>query len=355
MIVLVLMLFASSMLAVVLLVLLNSPGTPQPFLDGQGRKLGNSISEKVFVELGGVRFGLFLKGKDRSRPVLLYLHGGMPDYFLTQKHPTRLEDVFTVAWWDQRGAGLSYVPGGGRAHATVDDLVEDARRVTDYLRKRFGQDRIYLMGHSGGTYLGIRLIERYPDRYRAYIGVAQISNQKLSEKMAYDFLLARYQETGQAQGIVQRLIDHPVSLDRPLPPEYLRIRDQAMHGLGVGTMRTMRSVVTGLFLPSLFFREYTLPEKINLWRGKASTGVSALWDEMLAHDLLRESTSFEVPVYFFHGVHDRTCSYALARRYFERIEAPDKAFYSFDSSAHSPIFEEPDACVRILQERILAR
>lgn len=350
---LVLMLAVSSILGMALLLLWNSSGEPKPFLDSQGRVLDNSISEKIFIEVGGERFGMVLKGKNRNNPVLLYLHGGMPEYFLTQKHPTGLEEVFTVAWWDQRGAGLSYDPRSPARAATLDDLIEDVRGVTDHLRRRFSQDRIYLMGHSGGTYLGIKAISRYPERYRAYIGVAQISDQKRSEKMAYDFMLSRYRQEGKASGMVERLAEHPVVLDRPLPPQYLRIRDVAMHDLGVGTMRSMKSVVTGIFLPSLLFGEYTLREKINLWRGKATTGVSVLWDEMVSHDLAREDTVFQVPVFFFHGVHDRTYSYALAKRYFDRIQAPGKAFFSFESSAHSPIFEQPEECVRILQERVL--
>lgn len=51
--------------------------------------------------------------------------------------------------------------------------------------------------------------------------------------------------------------------DAPLEP-YLNgmARDRAMHALGVGTMHAMRSVVTGIMLPSLRCREYTQAERI---------------------------------------------------------------------------------------------
>ena len=51
---------------------------------------------------------MFIKGKNAGNPVLLYLHGGMPDYFLTDHHPTGLDEDFIVVWWEQRGSGLSY-------------------------------------------------------------------------------------------------------------------------------------------------------------------------------------------------------------------------------------------------------
>ena len=93
------------------ILLLLSRGKPKPFVDENKRPLAGSISEKVFVTINGVEQGMFIKSKDDRHPVLLYLHGGMPDYFLTQRYPTGLEDTFTVAWWEQRGSGLSYLWG----------------------------------------------------------------------------------------------------------------------------------------------------------------------------------------------------------------------------------------------------
>ena len=87
-----------------------SPGKPEPFIDENGKPLPGSISEKIFVNINGVQQGMIIKSKDMTNPVLLYVHGGMPDYFLTQKYPTGLEDYFTVVWWEQRGSGLSYNP-----------------------------------------------------------------------------------------------------------------------------------------------------------------------------------------------------------------------------------------------------
>jgi pimeloyl-ACP methyl ester carboxylesterase len=66
------------------------------------------LSEKIHVDTNGVKQGMFIKSRDVNHPVLLFLHGGpgMPEYFLTQRYPTSLEEDFTVVWWDRRGAGL---------------------------------------------------------------------------------------------------------------------------------------------------------------------------------------------------------------------------------------------------------
>ena len=89
-----------------------SPGKPEPFRDSTGKPLEGSISEKIRIKINGVEMGMFIKGKDRSKPVLLFLHGGpgMPEYAVSREYQLSLENCFTVCWWDQRGAGLSYSP-----------------------------------------------------------------------------------------------------------------------------------------------------------------------------------------------------------------------------------------------------
>jgi pimeloyl-ACP methyl ester carboxylesterase len=116
----------------------------------------------------------------------------------------------------------------------------------------------------------------------------------------------------------------------------------------------MNSVITGVFLPSLTSREYTLGEKFNMWRGKANSGVALLWDDFLATDLSKEVTELSIPVYFFEGIYDYTCSYTLAKEYFDQLKAPIKGLYTFEQSAHSPMFEEPEKMGHILQEDVLA-
>ena len=97
-----------------------------------------------------------------------------------------------------------------------------------------------------------------------------------------------------------------------------------MHRAGVGTTREMKSVITGIFLPSWQFREYTVGEKVNLWRGKfySRSRNFSLWDKMQTTDLTQQVTKLEIPVYFLHGLYDYTCAYPLAKEYFEQLEAP---------------------------------
>lgn len=333
-----------------------SPGKPEPFLDESGKPLAGSISEKIFVNINGVQQGMFIKGKNVNNPVLLFVHGGpgMPEYWLTQRYPTGLEDYFTVVWWEQRGAGLSYIPDIPPKTMTAEQFISDTIEVTNYLRKRFDKEKIYLMAHSWGSYIGIQAAAREPDLYYAYIGVGQISYQIQSEQLAYQYALVYYRENGNTN-MVRKLEAAPPTLTVPLPTAYEALRDAYMHGAGIGTTRDTKSVVTGIFLLSWQFREYTLGEKINLWRGKffSRSRNFSLWDKMQITDLTQKVTKLEIPAYFLHGAHDYTCAYPLAKDYFGKLDAPVKGFYTFDESAHSPMFEEPEKVQKILLEDVL--
>ncbi|MDP2237718.1 MAG: alpha/beta hydrolase [Bacteroidales bacterium] len=325
--------------------MIMSPGKPEPYLDENGNIPEGSISEKVFVTINGVQQGMFIQSKDSTNPVLLYVHGGIPDYFLAKKYPTGLEDYFTMVWWEQRGSGLSYSPNIPKESMTLEQMISDTREVTNYLRKRFGQDKIYLMGRSGGTFIGVHVAAQSPELYHAYIGIAQMSDHLKSERMAYEYMLKEYRDAGNIK-MVRKL--EAAQVTDIISYSYLKLRDEAMHTIGVGTTRDTRSIITGIFLPSLTCGAYSFTEKINLWRAKAQAGVHPLWDTILATDLSKQVPELKIPVYFFHGIYDYTVSYPLAKDYFEQLNAPIKGFYTFEKSAHSPMFEEPVKTINIL-------
>lgn len=340
----------SLILILIMVLWMYSPGKPKPFLDANGKLLMNSISEKIYININGVKQGMFIKSKNETHPVLLFLHGGMPEYFLTQKYPTGLEDYFTVVWWEQRGSGISYNSKSSTSKITLEQMIADALEVTNYLRNRFHKNKIYLMAHSGGSFIGIQATAKAPELFYAYIGVGQMSNQLKSEKLAYQYMLEQFRKNGN-KTMLQKL-ENAAVIDS-IPNAYLKVRDKAMHSLGIGTTHNMKSIITGIFIPSLTCREYTLKEKYNLWAGKSHSGVSSLWTEMLSTNLMLQVPKLNIPVYFFGGVYDYTVSCTLAKEYLGKLQAPVKGFYTFKESAHSPIFEEPEKVKEIMLKDVL--
>lgn len=67
-------------------------------------------------------------------------------------------------------------------------------------------------------------------------------------------------------------------------------------------------------------------------------------------DLFTSHTRFELPVYMFQGVHDKHTVTAVAKDYYDVIEAPHKQYYSFEKSAHWPHINEYEKYKQIVSE-----
>lgn len=336
---------------------IKSAGKPTQFRDESGKVLEGSISEKVFVTIGGVKQGMFIRGKDINNPVLLYLHGGpaFPNYFLIEKYNPGLEDYFTVCYWEQRGGGLSYSSELTLESMTFDQLTSDCIELTNYLRNRFGKEKIYLMAHSGGTPIGIQAAAKTPELFYAYIGMAQITRQVESEKIAYRYMLGEYEKTGN-QKVVNELKKYRLGDSDTTVVSFYKsmIRDNSMHELGIGTMRNMRSVLKGVFIPVWMCKAYTLGEKWNIWKSKFTfLKKTTLFNQLFALDIPKQIHELEIPVYFFSGKYDLTVNYDLSKAYLEQLKAPVKGFYSFEHSAHSPLYEEPEKVRLIMKKDVM--
>jgi pimeloyl-ACP methyl ester carboxylesterase len=329
-----------------------SPGKLKPLTTGGGLGIAGSLAEKTFIDIDGIRQGFFLRTEDPSNPVILFLHGGPGSPELPMILPfegvERLEKYFTVCYWDQRGAGMSFDGSLTPADAALDRYIEDTRRMTDYLRERFGQDKIYLMGHSWGSYLGVKAAERYPELYAAYIGIGQVSRQLESERLAYDYMLARARETGDKRAVASLEKFDPAAPDFPTVKYLMGPRTNLMNKYHIGLTHADVSMWK-VFAMLLSFPGYTFGEKIKYVRGMGFSS-NNVFHYVTDDNFFVSSTRFALPVYIIHGAWDYQVSHALARRWFEVIEAPRKEFFTFPDSAHAPNIEEPERFVQTVRQ-----
>lgn len=339
------------------ILLLYSPGKISPYVDKNNNVLQGSLAEKVFIPIGGIQQGMFIRSKNLNNPVLLYVHGGpaFPNYFLIEKYNPGLEDYFTVCYWEQRGGGLSYSNEVTKESMNFDQLASDAMEVTNYLRKRFGKEKIFMMAHSGGTPIALLAAFRNPEWYYAYIAMAQITNQAESEKVAYTYMVNEYTRAGKQKRISAlkryQILEPGANI---LPYYSSTIRDRYMHESGIGTMHHMKSIFREIFLPVWTCRAYTLKEKINIWKSKFFfLPETNIYHELLSTDFTKIVQKLEVPVYFFSGQYDLTVNVNLSRSYLSDLEAPVKGFYTFHHSAHSPLYEQPDSIRKIIEFDVL--
>ncbi len=332
-------------LALILSFVISSKGKVKPVTDNDGNQIAGSISEKCFVEINGFEMGMFIRSADAENPVLLFLHGGpgMPEYFLEEKYPTGLEKYFTVVYADQRGAGLSYSDDISAEAMNIEQLADDTAVLTEYLKERFGKEKIYLMGHSWGSAVGIMTAHKYPELYYAYIGMGQIANDELNSQMNYEYLVNYFTEKGD-NAMVRKINKYKTDDGWNAPGNVV---EQILCKAGAATTRECRSDALDIFLPIMWNSEYTFGEKCNIWLGKMSSAKTQLMQDRYI-DFINVYTEFELPIYFFSGAYDYTVNHELSAMYLDKITAPDKGFYLFEDSAHSPLFEEPEKAVKIL-------
>ena len=329
----------------------NSPGKLEPLKDKEGNEIANSLAEKLFIEIGGVKQGFFLRSENTKNPVILFLHGGpgSPELAMLYRYEIheRLEKYFTVCYWDQRGAGMSFSSSIDTDTMTLEQMINDTYQISEYLKSRFNKEKIYIIGHSWGSLLGLKTIEKHPENYFAYIGIGQVTNQIKSEKLAYDYMLHHATEINDKSAVRNLGKFDKNASDFPTMNYISTVRSQLMDKYGIGIMHNNFSMA-GLIKDILFFKGYTLPEKLNYIRGMGFSQ-KHLWNYVTSENLFESSLLYQIPVYITHGKYDYQVSYTLAREYFEMIKAPDKAFFTFEKSAHSPNGEEPEKFVQTVR------
>lgn len=292
----------------------------------------SSIASLERVRIGGVDQCVLIRGNDVSLPVLLFLHGGpgMPAMYLAHAFQRDLEKEFVVVQWDRRGAGKSYREDISST-LTSEQLVADAIELTNVLRARFNQDKIYLVGHSWGTYLGMLVIARHPELYRAYVGIGQLARSSPIPGIQDEFIRQSAGRVGD-QGAIKELDARGAG-----------VRETLIFKFG-GEIHNAKSFMP-LLLTGLAAPEYSLRDARNIPKGVSLYSRNFLYNS-ISGELMDVITRVEIPVYFFTGRYDYTDPFTLTEQYLSKINAPEKHIVWFEESAHFPFYEEPAAFTR---------
>jgi pimeloyl-ACP methyl ester carboxylesterase len=314
---------------------LRPVGTPL-IIDQNGEKRPGSISALEEVVLGGMKQWIQIRGHDSSDPVLLWLHGGPGSAQMPIAHyfNQNLENDFIVVHWDQRGAGKSNPIGFNESTMTFEQYIIDTHELTVYLKEKLHKKKIYLLGHSWGTKIGITMAEVYPEDYYAYIGVSQlVSGGERAQQISYQWLKEKIEDEKPDELSKLDSLGEPPYYDHSKYVEFINLVGSYGGGMDVG--------MTKLAFVALQAKEYRLSD-FKKWLNGANRGSGPMWDTYLSWDVMKEVPEVKIPVYFFSGQNDYNTPLELVKEYFEALKAPEgKQLIIFQKSSHSPFMKEP--------------
>jgi len=331
--------------------LIARPATTDPILGPDGQPLAGSIAELTRVEIGGHDLAMMIRGNSSDSPVLLFLAGGPGGTELgaMRRHLEALEQDFLVVTWDQRGTGKSYDQLDPTSTLTLDSAVSDTVEVTNYLRDRFGKDKVYLVGQSWGSTLGVLAVQQHPELYQAFVGVGQMVSQRETDRIFYRNTLAWARKTGK-NDVVATLTDiGPPPYATILPYESALSYEHDVYPYD----HSPNSEGEGGFSENFIVEEYTVLEQIHNLGAMMDT-FSVLYPQLQRIDFREDATRLDVPVYLVQGRHEARGRAVLANEWFEQLEAPSKTMIVLDTSGHRPLFEQPEQFNEVMTDTVLA-
>jgi pimeloyl-ACP methyl ester carboxylesterase len=322
---------------------LNCSNSPAAF--ATVRKSADSIYSLERINLGGVPQTVLVTGKDRRKPILLFVHGGpaFSEVALVRKYDRDLDKYFVVVNWDQRGTNLSYDPAIPRASMTINQIVADAHQLVTLLMKRFNRNKIFLLGHSWGSAVGVLLADKYPQDFYAYIGVGQVANMQDNERVSLQFAMqmAKKGHNQKAINELNAILPYP-SPKSTLKELYTSRRWMTYYGGEVYGHHNAHTIFEGVANG-----KNPLYDTVKTDAG-TNLSMETLWAPFLKTDFPRSVPELKVPVYFLLGKHDYNVPFVLAEDYLRTLKAPLKKLVWFDHSAHLPPFEEPQKFVKVM-------
>ncbi len=284
----------------------------------------SSVNKQEAVEIGGIKQWIGMKGNNDHHPVLLFLHGGPGNSSMrySDRFTSELQKHFVVVQWDQRESGKTAKLNSSSQPITVALMVSDAVEMINYLRTRFSKEKIYLMGHSWGGFLGLIVAANYPELLEAYFAVSPMVHQVESERLSLELMKMKATETNNLTAL----------------NELARITIPFQNGEQLYYHRKWlaKEMLSGV-PPKPFVDAWA-----RKWLG--------LFNEASQMNIFVDATEFKCPVYFLVGTRDYQTYFKLTEEYYKMIKAEKKDLFWFSNSAHNLNLTEPIK----LQEIVIA-
>ena len=300
------------------------------------------LQDSYKTRIGGIDQWISVRGQDRDNPMILFIHGGpaapvTPTMWQFQRP---IEEYFTVANYDQRGAGKTYGetdPDKVAATIHIERYVDDAIEVAEHLKQRYGKRKLILMGHSWGTIIGMKAALKRPDLFHVYVGIGQVISTRENERISFAYAMAQARAHDNQEALRELNSIAPYPGNQPITRE--RIVVARKWPQYYGGLSAFRNSSAYYFDGPVLSPEYDGKQLKDIDRGSLLT-LGRVLPEFVDVDF-SGIRRFPIPVVMFQGRHDYTTPTAPTEAWLAQVKAPSRQAVWFERSAHMVPWEEP--------------
>ena len=300
------------------------------------------LQDSYKTRIGGIDQWISVRGQDRDNPMILFIHGGpaapvTPTMWQFQRP---IEEYFTVANYDQRGAGKTYGetdPDKVAATIYIERYVDDAIEVAEHLKQRYGKRKLILMGHSWGTIIGMKAALKRPDLFHVYVGIGQVISTRENERISFAYAMAQARAHDNQEALRELNSIAPYPGNQPITRE--RIVVARKWPQYYGGLSAFRNSSAYYFDGPVLSPEYDGKQLKDIDRGSLLT-LGRVLPEFVDVDF-SGIRRFPIPVVMFLGRHDYTTPTAPTEAWLAQVKAPSRQAVWFERSAHMVPWEEP--------------
>lgn len=321
----------------------------------------NGIQESTYVELGGIKQYIQIRGEDIVNPIIIFLHGGPGSNmaYVSEYYQTELEKNYTIVNWDQRGCGRTYYKNENLNITTdlsTDIMLDDLDDLTDYLMERFNKNKVIIMGHSWGTILGTLYVEQHSDKVSAYVGVGQFVNGLHGYELSVNEASKRAEALGKLKDVEKmKIAFNKFSKTKGIHELDIKNYEQMVFLTRTyldydGAISNLATIWSGLSSPQMSLLDirwfFAMSSTENAFKLQ-----SPLMDYCIFNlDIRDRSTTFDVPMYYISGSEDWITPVVMMEDYVETIIAPDKKVILVENTGHSLMMDNPEAFCNAAKE-----
>lgn len=307
------------------------------------------VNEQSYIALGGEEQYVEMTGASSKKPVLLFLHGGpgWPQTPHLRYFNADLTKSVTLVAWEQAGCGKSFMHNSNPKNLSEEQLISDAHELTQILKKKFHQDKIYLAGFSWGSVLGLQLVNKYPEDYHAYFGISQVIDLNRSITLSREWLKEQALIKGDKKMLKQvaQLEKMDTSLCKSTLDCFFKKYEFLTEYAGAIHKKESEAAIK---IAETKYEDY----KNYDWLKGFMYSCERLGDALFETNLTG-ITNLKVPAYFFVGKYDRSLPPVVTEEFVNKLTAPKKEIVWFEESGHEPLEEEAAKFNKAIADRII--